>query len=523
MKILILLLSLSFYMGFTLNSRIFAEPVRDNLDFNDGFSEDLNTGQTNSGFLHELIEVTPDPNLELGYPKYEKLPVTIPAFRIAANEVTYGLWSNVKNEAKNKLGWELANGLQGSGYKDTNENHSVTMISFYDAVLWCNALSIINNLEPSYQVSYNDNLETFSPELLDIAKENGVCINKIANGFRLPTGSEWEVAARGGLKNMKYPWGNEYPGTKLANWYVGAGMPNSTTEVATYLPNGYGLYDMAGGVYEMTWDDNLKPNEDIPDHLKDKMVIKGGTWNAGWTPEVTHGWEVSLDFKGTTGFRIAQNGFKYKPHPNVDIPDTPPGGLVDTKKLLEEARLKEKEINDRLSSKNEEIAKTKEKLEVLRTDKDRLVGLLASLDIELEYCEDEKNSNQNILESIISKRVEKEEKVKSLSDRLSGLQNQNNYLVAQSEQVNTRHTELVQTLESRQEMLGSAHVPNWHYLPDYGWLWTSPEHYPLVYSHKREGWLYYERGTSNPWVYFDYNSQQWEEWFNEKPVLGVDI
>ena len=62
-----------------------------------------------------------------------------------------------------------------------------------------------------------------------------------------------------------------------------------TTEVATYLPNGYGLYDMAGGVYEMTWDDNLKPNEDIPDHLKDKMVIKGGTWNAGWTPEVTHG------------------------------------------------------------------------------------------------------------------------------------------------------------------------------------------------------------------------------------------
>ena len=79
MKILILLLSLSFYMGFTLNSRIFAEPVRDNLDFNDGFSENLNTGQTNSGFLHELIEVTPDPTLELGYPKYEKLPVTIPA------------------------------------------------------------------------------------------------------------------------------------------------------------------------------------------------------------------------------------------------------------------------------------------------------------------------------------------------------------------------------------------------------------------------------------------------------------
>ena len=40
----------------------------------------------------------------------------------------------------------------------------------------------------------------------------------------------------------------------------------------------------------------------------------------------------------------------------------------------------------------------------------------------------------------------------------------------------------------------------------------------LSFTHiSAEGWLYYERGTSNPWVYFDYNSQQWEEWFNEKP------
>jgi formylglycine-generating enzyme required for sulfatase activity len=223
--------------------------------------------------------------------------VNVSAFYMDLNLVTSNQWRSVYAYATNH-GYTLYRGLGKAA------DHPVQSVDWFDCVKWCNARSQQAGVTPVY---YTDAglTQVFTNG------DNGTTVypNWAAKGYRLPTEAEWEKAARGGLSGQRFPWGNMISWNQ-ANYYADPisvdpsgyaydvnptsgsdptfnnGVYPSTSPVNFFAPNGYGLYDMAGNVWQWCWDVSgayASGSQTDPrgptSHSRAFRVFRGGGWD----------------------------------------------------------------------------------------------------------------------------------------------------------------------------------------------------------------------------------------------------
>ena len=187
-----------------------------------------------------------------------------------------------KTEVTQKL-YESIMGENPSEFK--GKDNPVENVSFFDAIYFCNKLSMMYGFECAYALNKETDVNEweYMPNKGDEPYYESIQFFKENNGFRLPTPEEWHYAEKGG-QDFKYAGSDNI---NEVGW-CGSNSKNTTHPVATKKANGYGLYDMQGNVTE--WCVESKG-----------ISLKGLNWSNEQSPVSNIGQYNMI------GFRLARN------------------------------------------------------------------------------------------------------------------------------------------------------------------------------------------------------------------------
>jgi len=233
--------------------------------------------------------------------------VTVSPFYMSRFPVTQGEWFDVMGS--NPSHFQGARVLAGVNWR----NLPVENVSWYDALVFSNRLSIARGLTPAYSIRGSTNPDDWGPVPTGgNATWNAVTVVSGSTGYRLPTEAQWEFAARGGHGS---PGNFTFSGSNTAAevaWH-NANSGNRTREVGTLRPNALGLYDMSGNASEWVWDwfgnyPSVAQTDPVGASSGSLRVRRGGSWlgSAGDVRSAFRDWSAPFLRSDSFGFRLVR-------------------------------------------------------------------------------------------------------------------------------------------------------------------------------------------------------------------------